>query len=392
MQPQGAVARILTLLDDPYAPTAWCTSRAPTAVDVHESDEEPGRAAHGQAPGCSPACTWRFHRAHHDRRRAHRGCRVADAGRDRAVHRIVDAELEAAGDAPLTFFEPLTVLAFVAAPTPVDASARGRHGRGSTNTADGDVAVVRAHRMDHADRLGDTIEKIATVKAGIIRRALGRVGRASPEARPCALPRGSTPPRPEGDRWPLRTGLAWAADDQHPGPGGEYPDEHLPLHSAHQGHNAALAAAAGSLMARAQRIAADMSDGLQDRPVRTQIAGVARRSWWMPQQPARRGRWRVRWRQLRFRRGALAGIFADRTPRSSTVSRVAEVFNFTRTPSGGGRRPRRPVEERGAGRAPTLRMPWMRPARASASERRASSSPVRSTSRGRRSPRRRRTG
>jgi dihydrofolate synthase/folylpolyglutamate synthase len=85
---------------------------------------------------------------------------------------IVDAELEAAGDAALTFFEILTVLAFVvAADAPVDVLVLevGMGGSwDSTNTADGEVAVFAPIDMDHADRLGDTIEKIATVKSGII--------------------------------------------------------------------------------------------------------------------------------------------------------------------------------------------------------------------------------
>ena len=86
---------------------------------------------------------------------------------------LVDAELEAAGDAPLTFFELLTVLAFVAcADAPVDVLVLevGMGGSwDSTNTADGDVAVFAPIDIDHADRLGETIAEIASVKAGIIK-------------------------------------------------------------------------------------------------------------------------------------------------------------------------------------------------------------------------------
>src|SRR5690606_1048416 len=86
---------------------------------------------------------------------------------------IVDAELDAAGDAPLTFFEILTVLAFVAAAdAPVDVLVLevGMGGSwDSTNTADGDVAVFAPIDIDHADRLGETIAEIAAVKSGIIK-------------------------------------------------------------------------------------------------------------------------------------------------------------------------------------------------------------------------------
>lgn len=86
---------------------------------------------------------------------------------------IVDAELQAAGEEPLTFFELLTVLAFVAvADAPVDVLVLevGMGGAwDSTNTADGDVAVFTPIALDHADRLGATIEEIAEVKAGIIK-------------------------------------------------------------------------------------------------------------------------------------------------------------------------------------------------------------------------------
>ena len=86
---------------------------------------------------------------------------------------LVDAELAAAGDAPLTFFELLTVLAFVAfADAPIDVLVLevGMGGAwDSTNTADGDVAVFAPIDIDHADRLGETIGEIAAVKAGIIK-------------------------------------------------------------------------------------------------------------------------------------------------------------------------------------------------------------------------------
>ena len=97
---------------------------------------------------------------------------------------LVDAELRQADDAPLTFFELLTVLAFVAfADAPIDVLVLevGMGGAwDSTNTADGDVAVFAPIDIDHADRLGETIAEIATVKVGDHqgrrRRGLGAAG------------------------------------------------------------------------------------------------------------------------------------------------------------------------------------------------------------------------
>jgi dihydrofolate synthase/folylpolyglutamate synthase len=203
---------------------------------------------------------------------------------------IVDAELEAAGDAPLTFFELLTVLAFVAAAdAPVDVLVLevGMGGEwDSTNTADGDVAVFGPIDMDHADRLGDTIEKIATVKAGIIKDgALVVSAEQRPEAE-AVLRRVAAETNAaiafEGDRYGLsaQTQAVGGQMISIRGLAGEYPDEYLPLYGAHQGHNAALAVAAVESLIGAgeQRIAAGIvSDGLHGAtsPGRLQLLGVS---------------------------------------------------------------------------------------------------------------------
>ena len=86
---------------------------------------------------------------------------------------IVDAELEAAGDTKLTFFEALAALGFaVFADAPVDVLVLevGMGGEwDSTNVAHGDVAVFTPISIDHAERLGHTVEEIANTKAGIIK-------------------------------------------------------------------------------------------------------------------------------------------------------------------------------------------------------------------------------
>lgn len=203
---------------------------------------------------------------------------------------IVDAELEAAGDAPLTFFELLTVLAFVAvADAPVDVLVLevGMGGEwDSTNTADGDVAVFAPIDIDHADRLGSTIAEIAQVKAGIIKDGAAVVSAQQPaEAaevlRRVAAERGATIAF-EGEEFGL-VDQKLAVGGQLltiRGLAGEYVEEYLPLYGAHQGHNAALAVAAvESLIGGAsQQIAGDIiTDGLQGAtsPGRLQLLGIA---------------------------------------------------------------------------------------------------------------------
>ncbi|UXW87302.1 bifunctional folylpolyglutamate synthase/dihydrofolate synthase [Microbacterium azadirachtae] len=203
---------------------------------------------------------------------------------------IVDAELDAAGDAPLTFFELLTVLAFVAcADAPVDVLVLevGMGGSwDSTNTADGDVAVFTPIDLDHADRLGDTIEKIAEVKAGIIKDGAAVVSsRQAPEAE-AVLRRAAA----ERDASIAFEGQDFALVEQRLAVGGqqitvrglagEYREEYLPLYGEHQGFNAALAiAAVESLIGGAQRaIVGDvLAEGLQGAtsPGRLQLLGVA---------------------------------------------------------------------------------------------------------------------
>jgi len=203
---------------------------------------------------------------------------------------IVDAELEAAGDAPLTFFELLTVLAFVAfADAPIDVLVLevGMGGSwDSTNTADGDVAVFAPIDIDHADRLGDTIGEIATVKAGIIKDGAAVVSArqdAAAEAvlRAAAGARGATIAF-EGAEFALAQQRLAVGGQQITvrGLAGVYEDEYLPLYGAHQGFNAALAiAAVESLVGGGtQPIAGDvLADGLGGvtSPGRLQLVGAA---------------------------------------------------------------------------------------------------------------------
>ncbi|MDP3949633.1 folylpolyglutamate synthase/dihydrofolate synthase family protein [Microbacterium sp.] len=203
---------------------------------------------------------------------------------------IVDAELEKAGDAPLTFFELLTVLAFVAASdAPVDVLVLevGMGGSwDSTNTADGDVAVFAPIAIDHADRLGDTIAAIAEVKAGIIKEGAAVVSAQQPAEAAEVLRRVASSKNAtiafEGEEFGL-TDQKLAVGGQLltiRGLAGAYVEEYLPLYGAHQGHNAALAVAAVESLigAGTQHIASDIiTDGLQGAtsPGRLQLLGIA---------------------------------------------------------------------------------------------------------------------
>jgi dihydrofolate synthase/folylpolyglutamate synthase len=203
---------------------------------------------------------------------------------------LVDAELAANDDAALTFFELLTVLAFVAfADAPIDVLVLevGMGGSwDSTNTADGDVAVFAPIDLDHADRLGDTIAEIASVKAGIIKDGAAVVSArqdAAAEAvlRDAAAARGASIAF-EGAEFALAEQRLAVGGQQITvrGLAGTYEGEYLPLYGAHQGFNAALAiAAVESLVGGASHpIAGDvLADGLGGvtSPGRLQLVGAA---------------------------------------------------------------------------------------------------------------------
>ncbi|MDD7929703.1 bifunctional folylpolyglutamate synthase/dihydrofolate synthase [Microbacterium thalli] len=203
---------------------------------------------------------------------------------------LVDAELSAAGDAPLTFFELLTVLAFVAfADAPVDVAVIevGMGGTwDSTNTADGDVAVIGPVALDHADRLGETVAEIAAVKAGIIKPGAAVVSAAqAPEAAAAIRARAAEVSATvgfAGDDFAL-TAHSLAVGGQQVsvrGRAGEYPELYLPLYGSHQADNAALAVAAVEALIGAadQPLHAEVvADGLGavTSPGRLQLLGVA---------------------------------------------------------------------------------------------------------------------
>ncbi|MEY5004433.1 MAG: hypothetical protein RLZZ594_463 [Actinomycetota bacterium] len=167
---------------------------------------------------------------------------------------IVDAELVAAGDTKLTFFEALAVLGFaVFADAPVDVLVLevGMGGEwDSTNVADGDVAVFTPIDLDHVERLGSTIAEIAKTKSGIIKPDAIVISAKQPADAENVL-RAVAGERAEsisffGDSFDVVSTEINALGQTVTikSLAGEYSDLNLPVHGSYQAQNAALAVAA----------------------------------------------------------------------------------------------------------------------------------------------------
>jgi dihydrofolate synthase/folylpolyglutamate synthase len=154
----------------------------------------------------------------------------------------------------LSFFEVLVGMAFAAfADAPVDVAIVevGVGGRwDATNVADGAVAVVGPVALDHMNYLGDTIEEIATEKAGIIKPDATVVLAQQQVAAAEVLLRAAAEQRATVAREGLEFGVLsreLAVGGQQltlRGLRGEYDGIFLPLFGAHQASNAAVALAA----------------------------------------------------------------------------------------------------------------------------------------------------
>ena len=155
---------------------------------------------------------------------------------------------------PLSYFEVLTAMGFAAfADAPVDVAVVevGMGGTwDSTNVADGRVSVLTPVSLDHMVYLGDTVEQIATEKAGIIKPdSVAVLAAQQPGAAEVLLRRvaevGATVAR-EGSEFGVAA-RSIAVGGQVltvQGLGGVYEELFLPLHGAHQAQNAAVALAA----------------------------------------------------------------------------------------------------------------------------------------------------
>jgi folylpolyglutamate synthase/dihydropteroate synthase len=156
--------------------------------------------------------------------------------------------------AKMSFFEVLTGMMFAAfADAPVDVAVIevGLGGRwDATNVADGAVAVVTPIAMDHMQWLGDTIEAIATEKAGIIKPgAIAVLAQQQVEAAEVLLERvsrvGATVAREGFEFGVLGRELALGGQQLVlKGLRGTYDDVFLPLFGEYQASNAAVALAA----------------------------------------------------------------------------------------------------------------------------------------------------
>jgi folylpolyglutamate synthase/dihydropteroate synthase len=189
--------------------------------------------------------------------------------------------------APMSFFEVLTGMMFAAfADAPVDVAVIevGMGGRwDATNVADGVVAVVTAVAMDHMQYLGDTIEAIATEKAGIIKPGATAVIAQQPavEAAEILLERaelvGASVAREGFEFGVLSRELAVGGQQLVlQGLRGTYGDIFLPLYGVYQASNAACALAAVEAFAGvAETVAANAGPGEDGRDTITLGPGLS---------------------------------------------------------------------------------------------------------------------
>ncbi len=153
-----------------------------------------------------------------------------------------------------TFFEVMTAMAFAAfADAPVDVAVVevGLGGRwDATNVVDAQVAVIAPVAMDHMHILGDTLAKIASEKAGIIKPGGSAViAGQKPEAATVLLAQcaeAGVKPVLEGPDFGLleRRGAVGGQVIRIQSAGGPLGELYLPLFGEHMAHNAVLAVAA----------------------------------------------------------------------------------------------------------------------------------------------------
>ena len=154
-------------------------------------------------------------------------------------------------DAPISFFEAITAMAFAAfAEHPVDVGVIevGMGGEwDATNVVNADVSVIMPIGLDHTEYLGESIAEIAKTKAGIIKEGgFVVLARQEPEAAVELLKRAA-----EVGADIAREGVEYDVDARSLAVGGQlltirtskdtYEDIFLPLHGRHQASNAAAA-------------------------------------------------------------------------------------------------------------------------------------------------------
>ena len=162
--------------------------------------------------------------------------------------------LDTRSDAPLTYFDMTTAMAFAAfADAPVDVAVVevGLGGADdSTNVLQAQTTVITPIGLDHTEWLGDTIEDIALAKAGIVHKGSTLICAAQPdEAMRPILERcaevGATIAREGREFGVVQRDLAVGGQVLTlQGLSGTYEGIFLPLHGEHQAQNAAIALAA----------------------------------------------------------------------------------------------------------------------------------------------------
>ena len=161
--------------------------------------------------------------------------------------------IDSRSDTPISYFEALTAMAFVAfAEHPVDIGII-EVGMGgdwdATNIVQSAVSVLMPIGLDHMEYLGETIEEIARTKSGIIKPESHVVLAAQePEVARILLEKVV-----EKSAIPYREGVEFTLAKRDIAVGGqlisvqgiygEYTEIYLPLHGAHQASNAAIAIA-----------------------------------------------------------------------------------------------------------------------------------------------------
>ena len=154
---------------------------------------------------------------------------------------------------PISFFEAITALAFVAfAEFPIDVGVIevGMGGQwDATNVVQSTVSVIMPIGLDHTEYLGETLEEIAETKSGIIKPESHVVLAAQePEVARILMEKVA-----KQSAIPYREGVEFALLRRDIAVGGqmisiqgiyaEYTDIYLPLYGAHQAANAAVALA-----------------------------------------------------------------------------------------------------------------------------------------------------
>jgi len=238
--------------------------------------------------------------------------------------------VDATGPPRLSFFEVLTAMAFaVFADTPVDVAVV-EVGMGgvwdATNVADGSVAIVTPIAMDHMRYLGDTIEAIATEKAGIIKPgAVAVTAQQHLEAAQVLLRHAAA-----SGASVTREGIEFGILAREVAVGGQqlvlrglrgvYEDLFLPIFGAHQAGNAACALAAVEAFAAAPAVGAGPPGGVDHGGAPLDV-GLVRAAFAQMTSP---GRLEV------VRRSPTVLVDAAHNPAgmAATVAAVEESFTF----------------------------------------------------------------